>query len=184
MLLKEQIQSYIPYNEQEEKDKEQFLNFINCFDDVLTRKNTFGHFTASAFIVNKNRNKMVVIYHKINNAWTYPGGHADGEEDLLSVAVKEVKEETGLDIKVLDNNIFAIWSGPVKGHIKNGKYVSSHLHFDVLYLMEADDFIPLVYNKDESNGIKWISFDEAQSDSIWELVRPIHKKLIKKLIQK
>lgn len=50
--------------------------------------------------------------------------------------------------------------------------------------MEADDSIPLVYNKDESNGIKWISFDEAQGDSIWELVRPIHKKLIKKLIQK
>lgn len=68
----------------------------------------------------KSRNKMVVIYHKINNAWTYPGGHADGEEDLLSVAVKEVKEETGLDIRVLDNNTFAIWSGPVKGHIKNG----------------------------------------------------------------
>ena len=50
--------------------------------------------------------------------------------------------------------------------------------------MEADDSIPLIFNKDESNGIKWITFDEAQSASAWYLVRPIHKKLIKKLKDK
>lgn len=184
MSLKEQIQNYMPYDEQEERDKTQFLNFIDKFDDVLTRDNIIGHFTASAFIINKSRNKMVVVHHNINDAWIHPGGHADGDENLLSVAVKEAKEETALDIKVLDSNIFAIWSGPVKGHIKSGKYVSSHLHFDVIYLMEADDSIPLIFNKDESNGIKWITFDEAQSASAWYLVRPIHKKLIKKLKDK
>ena len=105
MNLKEKIENYVPYNEQEEKDKDQMLEFINTFDDVLTRNNIFGHFSASAFVVNKDRTKMVVVYHLINDGWIYPGGHADGIEDLLSVAVREVEEETGLKAKVLDENI-------------------------------------------------------------------------------
>ena len=144
-MLKEQIEKYMPFDEVEQKDKEQFLEFINSFDDVLTRNNIFGHFTASAFVVNKDRTKMVVVYHIINDGWAYPGGHADGIDDLLSVAVREVEEETGLKAKVLDENIFAINSNPVIGHVKRGKYVSSHIHFDCVYIMEADDKIPLVY---------------------------------------
>lgn len=138
MNLRKKIEKFIPFNEQEEKDKIQFLEFIDSFDDTLTRDNIFGHFTASAFVVNKERNKMVVVYHIINDGWIYPGGHADGEEDLLKVAMREVEEETGLKVKVLDDNIYAIESAPVKGHIKRGKYVSAHLHLDVIFIMEAD----------------------------------------------
>jgi len=181
MNLKEQIENYKPFNEQEQRDKEQFLNFINTFDDVLTRDNIFGHFSASAFVVNKEKNKMVVVYHNINDGWIYPGGHADGENDLLSVAIREVEEETGLKAKVLDKSIFSIQSAPVKGHVKKGKYVSAHLHFDVVYLLEADDTIPLVYREDESSGLKWIPFSEADDKSMCDFIRPIHKKLINKL---
>lgn len=184
MNLRQKIENYIPFNEQEERDKDQFLNFIDTFDDVLTRDNIFGHFSASAFVVNKERNKMVVVYHIINDGWIYPGGHADGKEDFLSVAVREVEEETGLKVKVLDENIYAIQSAPVKGHIKRGKYVSSHLHFDVLYIMEADDKIPLIYREDESKGVKWIPFEEADNKTMCDFIRPIHKKLIKKLNSK
>ena len=184
MNLKEKIENYVPYNEQEENDKDQMLEFINTFDDVLTRNNIFGHFSASAFVVNKDRTKMVVVYHLINDGWIYPGGHADGEEDLLSVAVREVEEETGLKVKVLDNNIYAIQTAPVKGHIKRGKYVSAHIHLDVVYIMEADDTIPLVYREDESKGVKWIQFSEADDESMCDFIRPIHKKLVKKLSDK
>ena len=184
MDLRQKIENYIPFNEQEEKDKEQFLKFIDTFDDVLTRDNIFGHFSASAFVVNKERNKMVVVYHIINDGWIYPGGHADGEDDFLSVAVREVEEETGLKVKVLDENIYAIQSAPVKGHIKRGKYVSAHLHLDVVYIMEADDKLPLIYKEDESKGVKWISFDEADNETMCDFIRPIHKKLIKKLNSK
>ena len=184
MNLKEKIENYVPYNEQEENDKDQMLEFINTFDDVLTRNNIFGHFSASAFVVNKDRTKMVVVYHLINDGWIYPGGHADGEEDLLSVAVREVEEETGLKVKVLDNNIYAIQTAPVKGHIKRGKYVSAHIHLDVVYIMEADDTIPLVYREDESKGVKWIPFSDADDESMCDFIRPIHKKLVKKLSDK
>ena len=181
MSLREDIAKYEPFNEQEEKDKEQFLKFIDTFDDVLTRENTFGHFSSSAFVVNKARTKMVVVYHIINDGWIYPGGHADGEEDLLSVAVREVEEETGLKVKVLDNDIFAIQTNPVKGHVKRGKYVSSHIHFDVVYLLEADDTIPLVFREDESKGVKWIDLEEADDNTMCDFIRPIQRKLVSKL---
>lgn len=181
MNLKEQIEKYTPIDEQEEKDKNQFLKFINNFNDVLTRDNIFGHFTSSAFVVNKERTKMLVVYHIINDGWIYPGGHADGDKDLLKVAIKEVSEETGLTPKILDTNIFGIQSAPVKGHIKKGQYVSAHIHLDVLYLMEADDKIPLIYKKDESKGIKWVSFENATDETMCDFIRPIHKKVIKKL---
>lgn len=181
MNLKEQIENYKTFDEQEERDKEQFLNFINTFDNVLTRDNIFGHFSASAFVVNKEKNKMVVVYHNINDGWIYPGGHADGEENLLGVAIREVEEETGLKVKVLDDSIFSIQSAPVKGHIKKGKYVSSHIHLDIVYLLEADENQPLTFREEESKGVKWISFKEADDETMCDFIRPIHKKLIKKL---
>lgn len=184
MNLRQEIENYIPFDEQEKKDKEQFLRFIDTFDDVLTRDNIFGHFSASAFLVNKKRNKMIVVYHIINDGWIYPGGHADGDDNLLSVAVREVEEETGLKAKILDENIYAIQSAPVKGHIKSGKYVSSHIHFDVLYLMEADDRSPLKYKENESKGVKWIGFEEADDKTMCDFIRPIHKKIIEKLKSK
>ena len=181
MNIKEEINNYIPFDEQEKIDKEYFLKFINTYDDILTRDNIFGHFTASAFVVNKDKDKMIVVYHIINDGWIYPGGHSDGDNNLLSVAIREVEEETGLKAKVLDDKIFAIQANSVQSHFKNQKFISAHIHFDVIYLLEADDTIPLVYREDESKGVKWIPFENASDEGIVPFIRPIHKKLIKKL---
>ncbi len=117
-------------------------------------------------MVNKARDKVLVVYHNIYKGRVYPGGHADGCEDLLSVALREVEEETGLKSRVLDSSIFAISSCSIVGHIKHGRYVSSHIHFDVIYLVEADDSILLCYREEESSGVEWISLDELNHDNI------------------
>ena len=181
MNLKEQIQNFIPFNEQEEKDKESYLKFIDTFEDVLTRENIFGHFSASALVLNKDKTKMLVVYHIINDGWIYPGGHADGEQDLLSVAVREVEEETGLKATVLSKDIFSIQADPVRPHIKRGKYVSAHVHFDVLYLLEADDKQDLVFRDDESKGVKWIDIKDATSEEIVHFARAVNKKNLERL---
>ncbi len=181
MDIRKQIQDFVPFNEQEEKDKEYFLKFIDNFDDILTRDNLFGHFSASAFVVNKDRTKTLVVYHIINDGWIFPGGHADGEADFLSVALREVEEETGLKAKVLDETIFAIQAAPVKGHVKRGKYVPAHIHYDVIYLVEADDTQELSFREDESKGVKWIDLQDATNSEIVDWVRPVNKKIIEKI---
>ena len=76
-IIKSQIEAYIPFDEQEEVDKQTILEFIDSFDDVLTRKNSFGHLTASAFVVNEDLTKALILHHNIFDGFIYPGGHAD-----------------------------------------------------------------------------------------------------------
>lgn len=156
-----QIKEYIPYNEQEMKDKELILKCIYDFPDVLTRDNTIAHITSSGYIVNKARDKVLMIYHNIYKSWAWTGGHADGDDDLLHVAVKEAKEETGLkNVVPVNGKILSLDVLNVRGHIKHGQYVSSHLHLSVAYLLEADENDDLIVNKEETSGVNWLPIDE------------------------
>ncbi len=65
-------------------------------DEKNLNRSSIAHFTASAFVLNESHDKILGIYHKIYQSWGWVGGHADGNADLLAVAVKEVQEETGL----------------------------------------------------------------------------------------
>ena len=182
MNLKEQIEKYIPYNEQEVSDKELMLEYINTFDDVLTRENKMCHFTASNWIINKDRTKVLMIYHNIYKSWAWTGGHADGDSDLLHVALKEAEEETGLNnLKLLSDGIFGLQILTVDSHIKRGKYVSSHLHLDCCFLFEANEEDELKIKEDENSGVKWINIDEATKITNEEIMRPIYEKLNSKI---
>lgn len=95
-----------------------------------------------------------------------------------------MEEENGLKTKILDESIFAISASPIIGHIKRGKYVSAHTHLDVVYLLEAEDKEALAFRKEESKGVKWSPFEEAIGDNIVDFIRPVHKRLIKKITSK
>jgi len=179
--LTNQIINYIPYNEQEIKDKEYFLFCLKTFDNLITRENKIVHFTSSALVLNKKRNKMLVVHHNTYKALIYPGGHADGEEDLLSVAIREVEEETGIKSVPISNNIFSIQCLPVKGHIKKDEYISAHIDLDVMYLLEADDKKILKINESENSLVKWIPLEKSYDKNIVDYIRPINKKIIEKI---
>ena len=101
-----QIEKDNPVDEQEKKDKEIILDFINKNDDVLVRDNEIAHITSSGFIVNKLRTKVLMIHHNIYNSWGWTGGHADGDSDLIKVSIKEAKEETGIkEARPITNDI-------------------------------------------------------------------------------
>lgn len=178
--LKRQIEEYIPFNIQEEQDKNFVLKFIKSFDDFLLRDNIFAHFSSSAFVLNEDGTKFLVIHHNIYNGWMFPGGHADGEEDLLSVAIKEIEEETGVKAKPITKEIFSIEALPTKGHMKRGKYVSAHIHINVMYLLKANEKEVLKVKEDENSGVKWINFSDLYSEDIVDFCKPIINKCIDK----
>ena len=186
MNLKEQIEKYQPYNEQEEKDKQTILKYMNTFDDVLTRKNEFGHFTASSWVLNKERTKVLMIYHNIYKSWAWTGGHADGDTDLLNTAIRELKEETGVkNVKVLDDDIFSLEIVCVNGHMKRGEYVSSHVHLNLTFLLEVDENETLKMKEDENSGVKWINIEDVEKVSNEKWIKEnIYRKLNEKLKNK
>ena len=89
MNLLDEIRSYTPVNRQEEYDKEQMIQFILHNPDCLDRKNKIAHFSASIWTINKERTKTLMAYHNIYDSWAWIGGHADGIEDLRSVAQRQ-----------------------------------------------------------------------------------------------
>ena len=182
MKIREEIEKYIPYNEQEISDKELMIKYLDTFDDVLTRENKMCHFTASSWIVNKDRTKVLMIYHNIYKSWAWTGGHADGDSDLLNVALKEAKEETGLNnLKLLSNGIYGLQILTVDSHIKRGKFISSHLHLDCCFLFEANEEDELKIKEDENSGVKWFKIDEATKITNEEKMKPIYEKLNSKI---
>ena len=182
MNIREQIEKYIPYNEQEVCDKELMLEYINTFDDVLTRENKMCHFVASNWIINKEKNKVLMVYHNIYKSWTWAGGHADGDSNLLHVALKEAVEETGLNnLKLLSDGIFSLQILTVDSHIKRGKFISSHLHLDCCFLFEANEEDKLKIKEDENSGVKWFDIHEVTKITNEEKMKPIYEKLNSKI---
>lgn len=180
-----QIKRFKSYNEQEEKDKEMILKYIETFNDVLTRENKMCHFTASNWIVNKQRTKALMIYHNIYNSWAWTGGHADGDSNLLRVALKEATEETGIEnFKVISDGIFGIQIVTVDGHVKRGEFVSSHLHLDCCFLLEADESESIRIKADENSNIQWVPIEKVNEYSSEPKMKPIYKKLNEKLFNK
>ena len=181
--LKENLEKFIPYNEQEEVERKIMLKYINDFDDVLTRQNEYGHFTSSAFVLNKERTKILMIYHKIYNSWAWTGGHSDGDSDLLYVAMKEAKEETGIkNVKPISEDIYSLELITVNGHEKRGKYVGSHVHLNVTYLLEADENEDIRIKEDENSGVKWFPIDKVLEASSEPWVKDrVYTKIINKM---
>ena len=191
--LMDEIRLYQPWTEKETWEKQQILDFMEKNPDCLFRGNRIAHMTASAWVVNRQRSKVLMAYHKIYDSWAWLGGHADGEADLLQVAMKEACEEAGLrpanpilmkagSLRPVREEIFSLETLTVDGHMKHGSWVPSHLHLNLTYLLEADEAEPLRINAEENTGVRWFAFEEAlaASKEPW-FVEHIYSKLIRKL---
>lgn len=174
------IERYEARDEQEKKDQALILEQMSLVgDSVLTRECEVAHMTSSGVILNEKMDKMLMIHHKIYDTWAWTGGHADGEDDPLAVAVREAKEETGLDkIRPISEAPASIEVLSVMGHRKKGRYVSTHLHFNASYILIADEAETLVVNQEETNGVKWVPVAELENHSNEPAMVDIYQKII------
>lgn len=177
------VECFSPYNEQEEQDRKLILDYLRQGDTCFYRENVQAHISASGWVVNPSREKVLMAYHNIYGSWAWTGGHADGEKDLLSVAIKEAMEETGItEVVPITKDIFSLEILTVDGHEKRGAYVSSHLHLNITYLLEADDTLPIRNKEDENSAVGWFDLEECikEVNEPWMKER-IYQKLLNKM---
>lgn len=182
MTLSRQIADYTPYNAQEAADRQLLLQYMRQFDDLYTRENTLCHMTASGWIINEARTRVLMVYHNIYHSWSWTGGHADGEHDLCYVSCKEACEETGLPaVTPVTRDIYSLEILTVDGHVRRNAYVSSHLHLNLTYLLTADESLPLYKKDDENSGVRWMTLSEAVSLCSEPCMQIVYRKLNEKL---
>ena len=172
----DEIRAYTPQNEQEAADQRLILEYIRLFpDNILTRDNEIAHLSSSGFVVNADGTRVLMAHHNIYRVWAWTGGHADGEGDLLSVALREAREETGVEhIRPLSPAIASLDILPVWGHVKRGKWVPSHQHLNVSYLLVADESDALQIREGENSRVGWLPAErlleytnECQMDGVY-----------------
>ncbi|TVP94170.1 MAG: NUDIX domain-containing protein [Acholeplasmatales bacterium] len=177
-MFKEAIAAYRPKNEQETVDQAAMLAFIDNNPDCLLRSNLVAHLTASALVVDKTCKHVLFVYHTLYDSWSWVGGHTDGDGDLLRVALKEAREETGVEtITPYDEAILGLDVIHVTNHIKHGVYVPDHLHLNVTYLLVADRTAPVQVKPDENSAVRWFEIDTVCDFVSEDRMKPIYRKL-------
>lgn len=165
MDLQMALRAFRPWNEQEERDRSTLLRLLEGGGNFYGREDP-AHLTASAWVVSPDRRRVLLAYHNLYHSWAWLGGHAGGERDLLSAALREVREESGLeDVRPVSTEIYSLEILTVDGHEKRGAYVSSHLHLNATFLLEADPAAAVRCKPDENSRVGWFGLEEAVAAS-------------------
>ena len=179
MELMEELERYQPWNEQEERDRAEILRRLKSGEELYGRENLSAHLTSSAWVVSPDRQRVLLAYHNLYDSWAWLGGHADGERDLLAVALRETREESGLEaVRPVSERVYSVEILTVDGHEKRGVYVPSHLHLNVTYLLEGDPASPVRCRPEENSRVGWFALADAPAVSSEPWMRErIYRKL-------
>ncbi len=134
-------------------------HFVEQHPDCFNRELLPGHVTGSAWVVNPARDQVLLLHHGKHHQWFQPGGHADGDADILRVALRETHEETGLapeHIHLVDAGIFDVDIHTIAASHRGPR----HNHYDIRFLVEIDSTLP-VPGSDESHQVLWVKLEDA-----------------------
>jgi 8-oxo-dGTP pyrophosphatase MutT (NUDIX family) len=181
-MYREDIASFVPQTKAEAADQRQILAYLDRYPDtILLRENRAAHITSSGFILSADGKWVLMAHHNIYQVWAWTGGHADGDADLLRVALREAEEETGAaGLRPLSHSIASLEILPVWGHEKRGEYVPAHLHLNVSYLLTADRESPLRPRAGENSAVAWLPAENLlEHTNEWQM-DPVYTKLLER----
>lgn len=152
--LIEKLQKYRASGEIEELDRIKILEFVKSHKDCFKRSLTSGHITGSCWLENFDGTKFLLTKHKKLGVWLQLGGHADGDNDIIRVSLKEAHEESGLkNIELVSADIFDLGVHLISPY----KDVSAHFHYDIRFLLRASNSNEKISMSDESTDLNWFS---------------------------
>lgn len=126
--------------------------FVGEKPDCFERSNALGHVTASAWVMDHPGARVALVHHKKLGLWLQPGGHTDGDPDVLRVAESEVREETGLkDLELLTPDLFDVDVHAIPARPGEG----AHFHYDVRFLFRVVGSQTLRASE-ESHDVRWV----------------------------
>ncbi len=132
------------------------ISFLDNHKDCFDRHNWKGHFTGSAWILDRKKSAVLMTHHRQLDRWLQLGGHAEGNPDLLEVALTEAQEESGLqNFNLLSREIFDLDIHPIQKHGEN----PSHFHYDIRFIMETRHGPEDIIISDESHDVAWVPLD-------------------------
>lgn len=154
------------------------LDFLNSTDLFWQRENTSGHITASAWVLNPQKNKALLTHHIGLNKWFQLGGHIEEiDNDIYIAAARELNEESGLTHFILESN--EIFDIDVHEIPESKKGIPAHFHYDIRILFSADDTKEINHQAEESNDVQWLSFEEIKlKTQEWSVLRMLKKTLL------
>ena len=157
--LLNQLSEYASRHSDEADVIRNFTNFINSESGCFDRSLVIGHITGSAWVVNATGCEVLLTHHRKLDRWLQLGGHADGESDVLGVAMKEAEEESGLtDFTQVGDGIFDI-----DIHlIPERKGEPAHFHYDVRYVLRANGCLDFTVSE-ESHDLRWVKLEEVKT---------------------
>ena len=146
--------------------------FVEVNTDVFDREHLPMHVTGSAWVVSQDFSQALIMHHVKQDQWFQPGGHADGDADILRVALRETAEETGIDpehVQLLTDDVFDVDIHAIPGS-EHGPW---HEHIDIRFLVQIDNRLPVPGN-DESHQVLWVDLRDVSAynnnRSTWRMV--------------
>ena len=156
--LEIKLENYLVLYPNEKLTTQTMIDFFKKNQNCFERNNLRGHFTGSAWVLDESHSWIVMTHHRQLKLWLQPGGHADGNADLLDVAINETKEETGLKkLKIISDEIFDLDIQKIPQY----KDIPPHFHYDVRFLLETKRNSNQIKVSSESHDVAWIHKDNV-----------------------
>ena len=156
-----QLKTYQKRYPDEARTISQFRDFIEMNTDCFERDCWAGHITGSAWLVNQAGTHVLLTHHKKLDRWLQLGGHSDGDTSTLSVALREAREESGLEVGGLvehGGDIFDIDIHEIPAHRND----PAHYHYDIRFVLRAEGSEKYSVS-DESHDLAWVSIEDIET---------------------
>ena len=163
---------YSAIDARDDAQRRAVADFVRDHPDCFQPDHVPGHITGSAWLLDPAGTRVLLTHHRKLGRWIQLGGHADGDADVLAVAIREAREESGIrSIRPVSEEIFDLDVHLFPG----GATEAAHQHYDIRFLLQVEGDHTFAVS-DESHALAWFTAAELASMELDEAVARMCRK--------